>query len=66
MDEWINVYCDTSDEEEIKANKILKQPLCTYDKPQKQINLNNYYINICLIILLYLKIYYPTILLEWL
>jgi hypothetical protein len=66
MDEWIKLDYDTSDEEEKKANQILKEPLFTYKKPEKEINLWIYYINLVLICLLYFKTYYPDILLEWL
>ena len=66
MDEWIKLDYDTSDEEEKKANKILKEPLVSYKNSKKQIDLTIYYVNLVLIGLLYIKIYYPDILLEWL
>ena len=66
MDEWIKLDYDTSDEEEKKANTILKESLFLYKKPQKEIKLSIYYVNLALIILLYFKTYYPEILLDWL
>lgn len=66
MDEWIKLDYDTSDEEEKKANLILKEPLSNYQIPKKEINLKTYYITLGLICLLYLKKYYPDILLDWL
>ncbi len=66
MDEWVKLDYDTSDEEEKKANQILKQPLFKYQKPKKIVNLSIYYINLVLIGLIYLKTYYPELLLEWL
>ena len=66
MDEWIKIDYDTSDEEEKKANSILKEPLVSYKNSKKQISLKIYYVNLVLICLLYFKTYYPDILLEWL
>lgn len=66
MDEWIELDYDTSDEEEKKANTILRKPIFLYTEPKKEINLFIYYVNIGFIIVLYLKTYYPELLLDWL